>query len=220
MRTIGKILGVGLLGLMLTGCSSTVKVADSWKDVKTTEIKNKNILVVSKTANEIARVRFEKDLVTSLNKKGYNAVESFVKFPNIKPSNKVKEGEIKEIISDLKKNGVDVVLMTVLRDVKEFTKETTTSNSMVINTSPMFYRRGFYRGFRNYYSTIYVDTAPTTTKTIKGKEYILETVVYDLNNTEEKELISVITTQIDNPETLGTTSEEFAKKIAKELSKK
>ena len=219
MKTINKILGLVTMSIFLVSCSSTVKVADSWKDVKTSEIKNKNILVVSKTNNEAARVRFEMDMVEALNDKGYQAIQSFIKFPGIKPTNKIEEGQVKKVIDKLKKSGVDVVIMTVLQDVKEYTTTTTTGSTYQVSSFPTYYRRGYYRGFHRYYHRIYIDSDPISAITSKGKKYILETVVYDLTQPDEKELLSVITTEIENPETLGTTSEDFAKKIVRELTK-
>lgn len=218
MKTISKILGITTLAVLIYSCSS-VKVADSWKDVKIPNIKSKNILVVSKTDNETARVQFETDMVNALNNKGYNSIESFIKFPEIKPTNKMEKGQVKEVINKLKNDGIGVVMMTVLRDVQEYTKETTSSATYKVTSHPFYLRRGYYRGFNTYYHTTYIDANPITSIQETGNKYILETVVYDLTQPEDKELLSVITTEIDNPATLGPTSEDFAKKIVNELSK-
>ncbi len=218
MNTINKIIGIVIVSILFYSCSS-VKVADSWKDVRTADIKNKNILVVSKTNNETVRVRFELDMVNELNENGYQAIQSFVKFPEIKPTNKIEDGQIKEVINKLKNNGIDVVIMTVLRDVEEYTKTITTGSTYQVSSYPVYYRHGYYRGFHRYYGTVYVDYNPISETTSIGKKYILETVVYDLTQPVDKELLSVITTTIDNPEAIGVVSTDFAKKIVKELSK-
>ncbi|WP_109097428.1 hypothetical protein [Aquimarina sp. AU58] len=216
MKTINKILGITMGMTLLFSCSA-VKVTDSWKDVKTPSIKEKNIMVVSKTDNEVARTRFEKDMVLTLNHKGYQSVESFVVFPGSISTNEMSEDEIKEIKEKLKKSGIDVVIMTVLKDCQEYTETITTGTTYQLNTYPTFYRRGYYGGFYRYYGTVYIQSDPITTVTSLGKKYILETVVYDLSLPEEKQLLSVITTVLDNPETLSTTSKDFSKKIVKEL---
>ncbi|WP_298539078.1 hypothetical protein [uncultured Aquimarina sp.] len=58
-----------------------------------------------------------------------------------------------------------------------------------------------------------------TVLTENVKKYTLETVVYDLTQPKEKQLLSVITTEIDDPQTLGMVSLDFSKKVVKELNK-
>lgn len=217
MKTISKILGIITIGIFVTSCSS-VKVADSWKDVKTAEIKDKKILVLSKTNNQVNRVQFEKDLTQSLQKKGYNASESFTIFPEIKTNEKVVDSEeVEKAVKKLKENGIEVVIMTVLREVKHYSTVTTSGPAYYVTPYPMYYRRGFYR----YYRTVYIApySYPTTETISKGQKYILETLTYDLTQPESNQLVSVITTEVDNPETLSVISEDFAKKVVKVLSK-
>ena len=62
-----------------------------------------------------------------------------------------------------------------------------------------------------------MNSDPIETVTTVNKKYILETVTYDLSLPEENQLVSVITTVVDNPESLNTTSKDFSKKLVKEL---
>lgn len=218
MKTINKFIGIVIVSILFYSCSS-VKVADSWKDIKTSDIKNKNVLVVTKTNNETIRVKFEMDMVSVLNDKGYKSIQSFVKFPEMKPAINIEEGQVKEMVNKLKNSGIDVVIMTVLKDVKEYTKTVTSGSSYQVISYPVYYRRGYYRGFYRHYGIVYLESDPMAEVTSIGKKYILETVVYDLTQPKDKELISVITTEIDNPESIEVVSTDFAKKIAKELSK-
>ncbi|TXG39236.1 hypothetical protein [Seonamhaeicola maritimus] len=211
----------GLLAfvLVLFNCS-TVQVANSWKDVKTPSIKEKKVLVVSKTDNDVARIQFESDLVENLNGNQINATESFKIFPNINLTEDIDESEIKEAKENLKSNGFDVILLTVLKNVEDYTMTTTSGgSSYYINTYPLYYGRGFRRGFYRSFNTYYVDYEPIRSVTSEGKKYILETITYDLTLPEDNQLLSVITTEIDNPETLGVTSKDFSKKVIKELIK-
>ncbi|PCI34818.1 MAG: hypothetical protein COB60_05675 [Flavobacteriaceae bacterium] len=218
MKTVFKIIGIVTVAIVMESCSS-VKVTDSWKDIRTPEIKNKNILVVSKTGNETARVRFEKDMVDVLNDNGYKSVESFVKFPEIEQTNEIDYDRWDKLTDKLKHEGIEVVIMTVLRDTKQFTKTTTSSSVYSINTYPFYYGRGYYRGYYRHYGTMYSESYPITSVTTEGKIYVLETIVYDLTQPKDKRVLSVLTTRIDNPDTLGTTSEDFSKKIVKALKK-
>lgn len=218
MKTVNKLIGIVAIAIVMFSCSP-VKVTHSWKDIRTPDIKHKNILVVSKTDNETARIQFEKDMVHVLNNNGYQSVESFVKFPEIEITNEIDYNKLKKITNKLKKEGIDVVIMTVLRDTKQFTKTTTSSSVYAINTYPIYYGRGFHRGYYRHYGSVYFESYPVTSVTTEGKIYVLETIVYDLTQPEDKRVLSVLTTKIDNPDSLGTTSGDFSKKIVKELTK-
>lgn len=212
MKTICKTLGIVTVSILMYSCSS-VKVADSWKDVQTSEIKEKKVLVVNKTDNKTAQIRFEKDMVNALGNNGYNAIESFVKFPEDKHISTLDK---EEIIDILKCEGIDVVIITTVQDVKEYKTTTVSTPTYYVSSYPTYYRRGYYRGFHRSYHTVYVDSNPIS-ETSYGKKYILQTAIYDLTQPESEELLSVIITEIDNPETLGTTSKDFAKKVTKEI---
>ena len=219
MKKVMKTLGILTLTLVFSSCS-TVKVANTWKDVKTSSIKEKNVLVISKTDNNVARMQFETDMVNNLISNGVNATESFKVFPEINGSEKLDETQLKCIKEELKSDGIDVVLLTVLKDTQDYTKTTTTGGTnYYISSYPVYYGRGYHRGFYRYYNTFYVNSEPITSVTSNGKKYILETITYDLTQPKDKQLLSVITTEIDNPETLGTTSKDFSRKVIKELVK-
>jgi len=217
MKTVNKFIGIVTIAIVMFSCSP-VKVTDSWKDIRTPDIKSKNILVVSKTDNETARIRFEKDMVSVLNDKGYQSVESFMKFPEIEQTNEIDYHKLKKITKKLKKEGIEVVIMNILRDTKEFTKTTISSSVYSINTYPAYFGRGFHRGYYRHYGPVYLESYPVTSVTTEGKVYILETIVYDLTQPEDKRMISVLTTKIDNPDSLGITSGDFSKKIVKVLT--
>lgn len=219
MKSFKNIFGISLLVVLLTGCSS-VKVTDSWKDVKSSNIKDKNIMVVTQTSDEQIRRHFENDLVNELNKKGYNSTESFTMFKKSKTDKPLTKEETELIKQDLKEKDIDVVLMTVLKDVNEYTKTETTGGTVYsINTYPTFYIGRYGRGFYRSYNTVYLDSQPTTTTVYNGKTYILETLVYDLSLPETDQLLSVTTTVLDNPDNIEHTSKDFSKQIVKELIK-
>ncbi|WP_412986653.1 hypothetical protein [Pontimicrobium sp. IMCC45349] len=218
MRKLKNIIGVLTFGVLMFSCSSVVEVTDSWKDVKTTSLKDKNIMVMSKTDNEVVRQQFEIDMVESLKEKDITSIESYKIFPIIKLDEELTNEELDNVKKELIENNIDVVMLTVIKDIEEYTKTTTTGSSgYYVSSSPVYYRRGFYRGFYRHYNTIYIDHEPTSTITEKGKKYVLETLVYDLTLPEDNQLLSVVTSVLDNPQTLGTTSQDLSKKIVKEL---
>ncbi|OUR94550.1 hypothetical protein A9Q87_02640 [Flavobacteriales bacterium 34_180_T64] len=215
MKKVIKILGVNIIVLLIVSCSS-VKVTDSWKDNEVVNLVDKKVLVLSKSKDDLTRKQFEIDLVDKLEENNINSVESFKLIPKVDVNDSLTKSEIDELKRKYIEKGIDVVIMTVLKDTQEFETTTTTGGSNYYFSSyPVYYRRGFYRS----YHTIYMDSSPSSYTTSKGKRFILETIVYDLNEPENEQLLSVITTKIENPETLGTTSKDFSKKVIKELIK-
>ena len=216
MKTIERLLGLSILIVLLGSCSA-VKITDSWKDVSTNDIKDKSIMVVSRTSDEVVRTRFEKDLVSNLNEKGYQSIESYTLFPGSDSNCDVDEEELQQVKKELQDHGVEVIVVTHLRDTEEYTETITTGTSYSIHTFP-YYRRGYYRGYYRYYGPTYVVSDPITQVTTHRKKYILETLIYDLTKPEEKQLIGVITSSIEDPETLSGISKDYAKQIVKKIN--
>ncbi|WP_299535710.1 hypothetical protein [Ulvibacterium sp.] len=219
MKNLKAILGILALGTVLFGCS-TVKVSDSWEGIDSADIKNKNVLVVHKSGNTEVRKRFEKDMVDQLRDKGYDARESMVKYPDFDPMKEGNKAEMKKLGNSLVKDGYEIVVLTLLKDIEEYTKTVTSGTTYTINTFPVYHpRRGYHRSFYIGIGNIQVDGAPYESTTSTHKKYILETLVYDLTMTENEQLITIITSEIDNPASLGTTSNDFAKQMVKAMSK-
>ncbi len=214
MRNITIGIGTIIITGFLLSCS-TVKVTDSWRNLETLDLYEKNILVVGKTENKTTRIRFEKDLVYNLNSNGYCSFESYIKFPLSDPMEQVEENSIPKIIKNLRKNDIDVVIISQLVDSREYTRTINTGGDMYyLNSFPYRYRR--YRSFYGYNQSYY---SYNSTTQVEGITYILETLVYDLTRSPKDQLISVITSEVDNPKTLGTTSKDFSKSIVKNIMK-
>ncbi len=211
MRRLKLVGIIGVLLGLLVGCSS-VKVTDSWRGLKTLDIKDKNILVVSKTEERSVQIRFERDLVEELSENGFTSIESHVRFPFSDPTEKVEKEQIKEVITKLRNNDIDVVILSHLVDSKKYTTLVTTGETVYLEPFP--YR---YRGYRSFYGYTgsYYTQYHTTEK--EGVTYVLETLVYDLTKPSEDQLISVITSEVDDPDNLSITSEDFSKGIVKNL---
>ncbi|WP_299429912.1 hypothetical protein [uncultured Maribacter sp.] len=208
MKNLKIIFGIGIIVSLLFGCSS-VRITDSWRGSKTLNIKKKNILVVSKTEDRATQIRFEKDMVLNLNKNGLTSIESHIKFPNSDPTEKVEKNKEKEIIKNLRNNNIDIIIISHLVDSRKY-KNTITTNE---NIYPFPYR---YRSFYDYANQFHQEQS---TIEMEGTTYILETLVYDITQQTQDQLISIITSEVDNPNNLSTTSNEFSKSIIKDLMK-
>jgi len=221
-KLIYSILSLTLI-LVLNSCSS-VKVLDSWKADNVSSIKDKNILVIARTANNQARIAFENEIVNQLTAKGMKATASFTKFPQINPDQEVTEERAEMIKSILNSEGFDGVVLTVIKDYQEETKTVTDGGYYAGGTYagyyPLYYG-GFYGYYRHPYSySTYGSYVPSTTTTYNKKIYVLETVAYNLAEPEGKQLVAVTTTKIEDPSNVTKVAAEYVKAITKSLESK
>ena len=207
--------------LSITSCSS-VKVLDSWQGANLSSVEEKNILVVARTDNKMARIAFEEAMANDLRKAGMNATESYLKFSNHNPNEKMEEGTMKALIE---KEGFYGVVMSVVKDYNE---------SLVTEESGGYYAGGttyyggypgYYGGFYGYYNSprsysTYGNYVPSTTTTRVSKSYILETLIYNLDEPEGKQLIGVVTSQIIDPSSVTETAKKYSKLVFNSFNKK
>jgi len=220
MKNIQKLFAILFIALTYYNCSS-VKVLDSWKSDNITDIKSNNFLVVARTNNTQARIAFENEIVKQMIEKGYKATSSFVKFGDWKP-NDVKENDDSSALKQILKNeGFNGVVLTVMKDYKEETRLQEQGGYYEGGNYYGYYPR-YYSGFYGYfYNPISYHTfgnyVPVTTTKTTSRIYILETTVYDLKKTGEKQLIAVVTSELDNPQSASEAASDYVKKITKSL---
>ena len=61
---------------------------------------------------------------------------------------------------------------------------------------------------------------PSSSTTRISKSYILETLIYNLDESEGKQLVSVVTTQIIDPGSVTKTAKDYSKLVFNSLKKK
>ncbi|MFP2997557.1 hypothetical protein ABN763_16685 [Spongiivirga sp. MCCC 1A20706] len=209
MKTIKTLLGL-LIVLFFTSCS-TVRVTDMWKEEGQVTIKNKRILVVSNTDSKLVRINFEEDMTCRLIDEGFDSVESYKLFPDLNTDEPLNKQEEDKLIKTVKDKGFDVVIQSKLIDEQEYQRvvQNTQTNSI---TRPIYYR---YRGRLHvgFYDTFYTTSYPTQ---VKGTKYIMETVVYDLTKPKDQ-LVTIVNSEVHNPQTLKRTSKDFSKEVVKQL---
>ncbi len=221
-NSINLILSLTLL-LIFSGCSS-VKVLNSWKADNADSVKDNNFIVIARTANTQARIAFENEIVKQLTAKGMKATASFTKFPKLNPDQEVTEERRSEIITTLENEGYNAVVLTVVKDVQELTKTTQDGGGYAGGNYYGYYPR-YYGGFYGYYhhpmsySTLGV-YEPATFTTSTSKNYVLETVIYDLEESDEKQLVAVVTSKIEDPENTSSAAGQYVKAITKSFENK
>ena len=209
--------------LILTACSS-VKVLNSWKADNISEVRDNNILVIARTANTSARIAFENEISKNLTARNIKVTPSYTKYPKLNPDKEItqeSENEIKEL---LRKDGFNGVILTVVKEDQELSKTVTDGGYYAGGNYYGYYPR-YYNGFYGYYrnpmsfSTLgnYVEQTSTT---YTAHNYILETVIYNLDEIEEKQLVAVVTSKLEEPENAGKSAKQYVAAISKSFDKK
>ena len=206
--------------LLFYGCSS-VKVIDSWKSDSISTIKDNNFIVVARANNLQAQIAFENEIVKQMKSNGYQATASYSKFGEMKPNEPELESDKEKFKKILELEGFNAVILTVMKDYQEETR---------LEKEGGYYTGGNYYGYYpKYYSSFYPyyynpisyhsmgNYVEETYTTNVSKLYILETTIYNLDESEENQLVAVITSKIDNPETASGAAKEYVKEISKKL---
>ena len=214
-------------GLILQSCSS-VKVLNSWKadqEVINT-FKDKNILVIARTADNNSRVDFEEEIANQMRSKGFTVTESFWRVAQLHPEREMTEERkalIKKVLEVEKYTGI---VVTTIKDKQEIT--TVSSNGIYIGATYGNNYPGYYGSFYNYYSYPYASGyyyggfggyIPVSTSTSTRTKYVLETVAFNLDASPEDQIVAVITSEIKNPKDAHKTAVEFVKKVVQSLEK-
>lgn len=221
-----------LIAFTLYNCSSSIRVLDSWKNDKATEVKGLSFLVVARTDDTQSRIAFEDEIKNQMTTDGYNATPSYMHFPKLLPDKKRTSEEEKKIIEMLIAEGFDGVVLTVVKDRRVDTKVHKEGGYYAGGTyyggRYSSYYPNYYGGFYNYYYNPYSYSTyrsrgqyvPETTTVTTTKTYILETTVYDLTKEGTNQLIAVVTSEITDPQNIEGTAADYVKQITKSLATK
>lgn len=213
-----------LISILVSSSCSSVKVLNSWKADNMNEVKDNNILVIARTANTSARIAFENEIVKELAARNITATASFTKFPNLKPDQEITEEKEKNIKDLIKKEGFSGVVLTVIKEKQELSKTVTDGGYYAGGNYYGYYPR-YYNGFYGYYYNPHAYSTlgsyvPQTSTTYTANNYIVETVIYNLDESDERQLVAVVTSKIEEPENAATTAKQYVKAIAQSFDKK
>jgi len=236
MKNVFQYFLVAIVISAVYSCSSSINVVNHWSGEKTGELRKKKILVITRTPDEKARATFEDEMTRQLKENGINAVASHVKYPKFEPNAELTEERKARIQSILEEEGYGGVVLTVLKDKLKNIKSTEEGGydagvSLAAYYPPYIpvYSYGFYGGYYSPYSfsTSYLYNTKTFDQygTYVEKEvetettfsFVLETLVYDLGLDENKQLVSFVTTRIDEPDNLNITAKNYTKKVIESL---
>lgn len=226
---INHLIVLGIVAVFtLQNCSST-KVVDAWKaeEAVIDKFKEKNILVIARTANNQARLAFEIAMADELRQKGIKVTESYTKAPKIYPNREMSEERVALIKSLLDSEGFNAVVLTVIKDKSQIVR--TSSSGIYVGATYGNYYPGYYGGFYNYFSYPYAYGSyydsfggyiPMSSSTYTETKYVLETVVYNLDEPSEDQLVAVVTTNLDDPKDAYKTADKYVREVMQSLEKK
>ena len=216
-----KAIFFGVLILGLGGCKS-FKVLYNWSAEDQEGIEGKKILVVARTTEVEARQAFEKEVTEFLRAAGQDATASYVAYPDFDPGQRITKEEGGQIERILKENGYNAVVMTVLKDYQEDTRTMVDSGyEASVNYGyidrPTYLGWGFYTYFYHplSYSTEDILVEQNTVDTITSKLYVLDSMAFNLDLEEDKQMVRLFRASIENPEDAVSTARSYAKAIAK-----
>lgn len=175
MSIMNRLMGLALLGLLATACSSTT-VKNSWVKPGYSD-KIENVYLIGIAKEEDYRRIFEETFKRQLSGQGVRAVTSHNDLP------KDQENSRENIIKAMSANSCDSVLLTKL--VRKRTEAGTKGQGInVVKTTPVpLYYDPWYNSWGSYYNQGYsvVNIQPTTPGTTT---LIIESVLYDLKTGE------------------------------------
>jgi hypothetical protein len=225
MKKLKPILLILLAVITISSCGG-IKVTDSWKADDVGDIRNEKILVIARTDDMVSRQRFEQELAAKFRDVGIDVTESYKKFPNMKHNVKRTEEEIAQVIQIIKNEGFHGIVLTVVKDKSTELVTSETGGYTSGGYYPSHYG-GYYGGFGGYYGRVYSpygygyggSYVPSETRTYTSETYYLETVIYNLDMEDGKQLISVTSVEITDPSSASKTAPKYAEAVAKALAK-
>lgn len=202
------------MALLLLSCGPSVTVTDSWKAPDIADSKTDDFVVMARVDDVVGRQRFEQEIVMQLKARGVDAVESYKRYPDLNLNLKMTPDQIDELEKQLSQDGINGIVLTVIKDMK--TEIKTTSSG---------YSGGHYPYFGGYYGAYYSPYGyggayvSSSSRTYESEIYKLETVVFDLDRKGDQ-MVAVISVNITDPKTASEAAPKYAEKLAKQFDEK
>ena len=214
-----KISRLGLLIFFLIigmySCGPSVTVTDSWHAPDIAKSKSDNFLVMARVDDMPGRQRFEQEIAGKLRAGGMTAFESYIKYPDLSLNTKMTPAEIDDLEETFAKDGINGIVLTVIKDMKTEVKTTSSGG----------YHGGYYPYFDGYYGSFYSPYGnggsyiPASQRTYESDIYKLETVVFDLNRKGDQ-MVAIVTMSITDPKSASEVAPKYSEKLAKEFETK
>lgn len=206
---------VGLVSMLITSCSS-VNITDRYTvPDASSSLDNKYIVIVRSKDADVRNV-YESKMAELLNAKGIKATALTQLLPSNDPNNKLTEDQVNSFASDLKSQGYNGIMVTVLKNVNKEQDTYQTGGGDYYGMYP-----GYYYGFGSFYYNpwAYSDWGPNSYTTETYNVYQVQTNVYDLTRASNKQLIAVVSSEISDPSNFISLADDFCSKVVNTLVK-
>jgi hypothetical protein len=205
---IPNAIALPLILLFFTGCSSYLT---SSENVSKTKNNYEKILVVGRSKDNTARIKFENSVVAQLKENGVAGVASHAANKLIDLNKKYSESELSALKKKLIANGYDGVIVTNLINTEEYTDVIpgNTSTAYVPTRAGRFGR----------YLTYYPITTWEPNQLKSGTKYVFESSLYRLAESEGDNLQWIGRFEVKDPTSLDNTVNNYAKDLTKALVK-
>lgn len=191
--------GTLILFLLISACGTATRITGSWKDpdVNTATTANKSVLITALTRNMEVRTKVEDALAAKAAEMNIEAVKSSDVFS---PDFFQEIPSRDNLLSQIRKTGVDAILTVSLIDTKSETRYVPGSSRYAPFPAYNWYG-GFY-SYLNYWHPIMYEPGYYVT----DKTYFLETNLY---STETDRLIWSAQSETVNPSSLDAFVDEY-----------
>lgn len=212
MKSLKIPFAVLFLSILIFSCGPSVSVTDSWKAPDIADSKSDHFLVMARVDDMTGRQRFEQEIASRLREGGLDAVESYLKFPDLNLNTKMSPAEIDDLEEMLAREGINGIVLTVIKDVKQEIKTSTSGG----------YHAGYYPYFDGYYGAYYSPYGsrgsyiPASSRTYQSDIYKLETVVFDLDRKGDQ-MVAIISINITDPKSASEVAPKYSEKLAKQF---
>lgn len=206
---------VAIMILVTLGCGPSVTVTDSWKAPDIADSKSDDFVVMARVDDVVGRQRFEQEIVKQFKLRGVDAVESYKKYPDLNLNLKMTPDQIEQLEAGLRKDGINGIVLTVIKDTKTEIRTSTTGG----------YGGGYYPYFGGYYGAYYSPYGysgaymSSSSRTYESEIYKLESVVFDLDRKGDQ-MVAVISVNITDPKSASEVAPKYAEKLAKQFDEK
>lgn len=198
---------LGLITFLATGCSSSY-LKDS-SNVSNSKKQYDKILVLAKAKDNVARLKFENQVVQDFAANGIEATSSMAVIKTESFSKEVTEKDIENLRLKLVEDGYSGVIITNLLSKEQY------SDVVPGNTGTAYYPVRYGR-FGRYYGAYPISYwEPDQVKV--GIEYTLESCFYDITVDQKDNLQWVGRFKVKDPKSLVKTIEKYSKELTTQL---
>ncbi|TDQ21959.1 hypothetical protein [Tenacibaculum caenipelagi] len=197
-----------LIVMLLLTCCSSVILVDDWKNPEIDNYEPYKALVVGLTSNNKARQNFENKFKEELQLRGTEAVSSLTLFDSAFKTKKMTEDDLNSLENKLIEDGFDTVILSKVIGVE---------NKLAYNKN---YKEDdeVYKKFKDEYF-MYQDIFYNPDYYQEYKVYHIETTMYCICPTKDKELIWKGYIDIVDPKSTDETINDYVNLVIMALEK-